>query len=250
VLQITLNRPEVLNAADVRMHREMSDIWDVIDSDDETAVSVVTGAGRAFSAGGDLAMIDEMIDDYNALLAQWRDAGAIVEKMISAKKPVVSAINGVAVGAGLAVALLADVSIAAQSAKLSDGHVRIGVAAGDHAALLWPLLCGFAKAKYYLLTGDFIDGVEAERIGLVSRCVPDDQVLEVALNVAERLAKGSATAIQWTRRVLNQHLRQGLPLFGESLALEMLGFVGPDAREGVAAIRERREPRFGSAFSE
>jgi enoyl-CoA hydratase len=110
---------------------------------------------------------------------------------------------------------------------------------------LWPILCGFARAKYYLLTADFVDGREAERIGLVSRCVADTEVLEVALDIAERLAKGSQTAVEWTRRVLNQHLRQGLPLFGESLALEMLGFLGPDAREGVAAIREKRQPRFG-----
>jgi enoyl-CoA hydratase len=245
VLLVTLNRPEVLNAANVAMHREMSDIWSVIDADDEVAVTVVTGAGRAFSAGGDLSMIEEMTRDYDALLVQWRDAGAIVERMLDARKPVVSAINGAAVGAGLAVALLADVSIAAESAKLSDGHVRLGVAAGDHAALLWPMLCGFARAKYYLLTGDFVDGREAERIGLVTRCVPDDRVIDEALDVAERLAQGSATAVQWTRRVLNQHMRQNLPLFGESLALEMLGFLGPDAREGVAALRERRPPKFG-----
>jgi enoyl-CoA hydratase len=247
VLLVTLDRPEVLNAANVVMHREMSRIWAVIDDDDDVAVSVVTGAGRAFSAGGDLQMIEEITHDYEALLVQWRDAGAIVEQMLQARKPVVSAINGVAVGAGLAVALLADVSICAESARLSDGHVRIGVAAGDHAALLWPMLCGFARAKYYLLTGDFIEGREAERIGLVTRCVADDRVIEESLEIAERLAKGSATAIQWTRRVLNQHMRQGLPLFGESLALEMLGFMGPDAREGLAAVRERREPRFGAA---
>jgi enoyl-CoA hydratase len=245
VLLVTLNRPEVLNAANVAMHREMSDIWAVIDQDDDVAVSVVTGAGRAFSAGGDLEMIEEITEDYDALLVQWRDAGAIVERMLDARKPVVSAINGVAVGAGLAVALLADVSIAAESAKLSDGHVRLGVAAGDHAALLWPMLCGFARAKYYLLTADFIDGREAERIGLVTKCVADDRVIDEALDIAERLAKGSATAVQWTRRALNQHMRQSLPVFGESLALEMLGFVGPDAREGVAALRERRPPRFG-----
>ena len=247
VVVVTLNRPEVLNAANVAMHREMSDVWSVIDDDEDVAVSVVTGAGRAFSAGGDLEMIEEMTRDYGALLVQWRDAGAIVERMLDARKPVVSAINGVAVGAGLAVALLADVSVVAESAKLSDGHVRLGVAAGDHAALLWPMLCGFARAKYYLLTADFIDGREAERIGLVTRCVADDRVMEEALDIAERLAKGSATAVQWTRRVLNQHLRQALPVFGESLALEMLGFLGPDAREGLAALRERREPIFGRA---
>jgi enoyl-CoA hydratase len=244
---VTLDRPEVLNAANVRMHREMSEVWAVIDADPDARVAVVTGAGRAFSAGGDLDMIAEITEDYEALLEQWRDAGAIVERMLSADKPVVSAINGVAVGAGLAVALMADISIMGESARVSDGHVRLGVAAGDHAALLWPLLCGMAKAKYYLLTADFVSGPEAERIGLVTRCVPDDDVLPEALAVAARLAAGSATAVQWTRRVMNHWMRGALPTFGESVALEMLGFLGPDAREGLAAVRERREPRFPSA---
>jgi enoyl-CoA hydratase len=247
VLVVTLDRPEVLNAANVRMHHELSEVWAVVDDDDGVGAAVVTGAGRAFSAGGDLAMIEEMTADYGATLAQWRDTNAIVEQMLLARKPIVSAINGVAVGAGLSVALLADVSIMGASARLSDGHVRLGVAAGDHAAVLWPLLCGVAKAKYYLLTADFVAGPEAERIGLVTRCVPDDEVLPQALAVAGRLAAGSATAVQWTKRVMNHWVRQALPLFGESLALEMLGFLGPDAREGVAALRERRAPRFPSA---
>ncbi len=152
-----------------------------------------------------------------------------------------------AVGAGLAVALLADVSIAGRSARLSDGHARLGVAAGDHAAVLWPLLCGMAKAKYYLMTADFVSGEEAERIGLVTRCVPDEDVLGEALAVASRLAAQSTTAVQWTKRVMNQWLRQALPAFGESVALEMLGFLGPDVREGVAALRDRRPPAFPSA---
>jgi enoyl-CoA hydratase len=247
VVVISLNRPDVLNAANVRMHHEMGAVWAVIDADPAARVAVVTGAGRAFSAGGDLEMIEEMTTDYDALLAQWRDARAVVEKMLDAEKPIVSAINGVAVGAGLAVALLADVSVMGRSARLSDGHTRLGVAAGDHAALLWPLLCGMAKAKYYLLTADFVDGPEAERIGLVTRCVEDDAVLPEALAIAVRLAAGSATAIQWTKRVMNGWLRQALPLFGESVALEMLGFLGPDAREGLAAVRERRPPVFPSA---
>jgi enoyl-CoA hydratase len=145
------------------------------------------------------------------------------------------------------VALLADVSVIAESARLSDGHTRIGVAAGDHAVGLWPLLCGMAKAKYYLLTSDFVDGPEAERIGLVTRCVPDDDVLPEALRIAGQLARGSRTAVQWTKRSLNQWLVQARPAFGESLALEMLGFLGPDAREGVAAVREHRPPNFPSA---
>ncbi|MDA8367182.1 MAG: enoyl-CoA hydratase/isomerase family protein, partial [Actinomycetota bacterium] len=201
----------------------------------------------AFSAGGDLAMVERMTTDHAAVLEQWRDAGALVERMLSSVKPIVAAINGVAVGAGLAVALLADVSIVAQSARLSDGHARLGVAAGDHAVILWPLLCGMAKAKYYLLTADFVDGPEAERIGLVTKCVADDRVLDEALEVAARLAAGSRTATQWTKRALNRWLSQAAPAFGESLALEMLGFLGPDAAEGVAAVRDRRPPQFPSA---
>ena len=176
VLLITIDRPEVLNAANERLHREFSEVWRVVDRDDSVAVSVITGAGKAFSAGGDLAMVERMTTDYATTLEQWRDAKAVVDEMLSSVKPIVSAINGVAVGAGLAVALLADVSVMGETARLSDGHARLGVAAGDHAALLWPLLCGMARAKYYLMTADFVDGREAERIGLVTRCVPDDEV--------------------------------------------------------------------------
>jgi enoyl-CoA hydratase len=247
VLLITIDRPDVLNAANERLHRELSEVWAVVDGDEETSVSVVTGAGRAFSAGGDLAMVERMTVDHAAVVEQWTDANAVVDSMLSSVKPIVSAINGVAVGAGLAVALLADVSIIAESARLSDGHARLGVAAGDHAAIIWPLLCGMAKAKYYLMTADFIDGPEAERIGLVTRCVPDEEVLTQSLAIAVRLASGSRTAVQWTKRVLNQWLRSASPAFGESLALEMLGFLGPDAKEGVAALRDRRPPRFPSA---
>ena len=247
VLLITIDRPEVLNAADERLHREFSQVWRVVDADDSVAVSVITGAGRAFSAGGDLAMVERMTLDHAAVVEQWRDADAVVTELLASVKPVVAAINGVAVGAGLAVALLADVSIIAESARLSDGHARLGVAAGDHAAIIWPLLCGMAKAKYYLMTAEFVTGPEAERIGLVTRCVPDGDVVPTALEVAERLAAGSRTAVQWTKRVLNQWLVSAAPVFGESLALEMMGFLGPDAKEGVAAIRDRRSPRFPSA---
>ncbi len=247
VLVVTIDRPDVLNAANERLHRELSEVWRVIDHDDRVAVSVVTGAGRAFSAGGDLEMVERMTRDHATVLEQWHDAGALVDSMLASVKPIVAAVNGVAVGAGLAVALLADVSIVGESARLSDGHARLGVAAGDHAALLWPLLCGMAKAKYYLLTADFVDGPEAERIGLVTRCVPDDEVFEAAVAVASRLAAGSRSATQWTKRVLNRWLAQAAPTFGESLALEMLGFLGPDAAEGVRAVRERRDPQFPSA---
>jgi len=245
--EITLNRPEVLNAINGAMHRGILEGLDRAAGDEAIRAVVIRGSGRAFSAGGDLAMVEEMTVSYDATLVQLSDARAIVDAMLASAKPVVSAVNGVAVGAGLAVALLADVSIVAESARLSDGHARIGVAAGDHAALLWPLLCGMAKAKYYLMTADFVDGPEAERIGLVTRCVPDAEVLGEALGVAERLARGSTTAVRWTKQVMNRWLQERSAVFGESLALEMLGFLGPDAKEGVAAIRERRDPQFPSA---
>jgi enoyl-CoA hydratase len=247
VLLITIDRPEVLNAANERLHREFSEVWRVVDRDDSVAVSVITGSGKAFSAGGDLAMVEKMTTDYATTLEQWRDAKAVVDEMLTSVKPIVSAINGAAVGAGLAVALLADVSVMGETARLSDGHARLGVAAGDHAALLWPLLCGMARAKYYLMTADFVDGKEAERIGLVTRCVADDQVLIEALAIADKLAAGSRTAVQWTKRVMNQWMLQAAPVFGESLALEMIGFLGPDASEGIKAVRERRPPEFPSA---
>ena len=247
VLLITIDRPDVLNAANERLHREFSQVWRVVDADESVAVSVITGAGKAFSAGGDLAMIEQMTTDYDYALLQWRDAKAVVDEMLASVKPIVSAINGVAVGAGLAVALLADVSVMGEGARLSDGHARLGVAAGDHAALLWPLLCGMARAKYYLMTADFVDGREAERIGLVTRCVPDGAVVEEALAIAQKLAAGSRTAVQWTKRAMNQWMLQAAPVFGESLALEMLGFLGPDAAEGLQAVRERRPPEFPSA---
>ena len=247
VLVVTINRPEVLNAANARLHWEFTQIWPVVDADPKTRVVVVTGAGKAFSAGGDLSLVEDMAGNPDALTRTMREASDLVYNMINLDKPVVSAINGVAVGAGLVVALMADVSIISETARFTDGHTRLGVAAGDHAAILWPLLCGMAKAKYYLLTADFIDGREAERIGLVTMCVPPDQVMPKALDVADRLARGSQTSIQWTKRALNNWLRQAGPIFDQSLALEMLSFSYPDVREGVKAIREKRTPAFPSA---
>jgi enoyl-CoA hydratase len=171
----------------------------------------------------------------------------LVYNMVNCEKPIVSAINGVAVGAGLVVALLADISICAEDARLGDGHVKLGVAAGDHAAIIWPLLAGMAKARYYLLTGEMLDGAEAERIGLVSMCRPREQVLDEALRVAASLATGSQLAIRWTKRALNGWIRNAGPIFDSSAAYEMLCFMGPDVVEGAAALKEKRQPRFPSA---
>jgi enoyl-CoA hydratase len=247
VLLITINRPEVLNAANDRLHWELTQIWLTIDRDPATRVAVVTGAGRAFSAGGDLEMVEANATDPRRLANTVREASDIVYNMINLDKPIVSAINGVAVGAGLVVALMADISIIAENVRFTDGHTRLGVVAGDHAAILWPLLCGMAKAKYYLLTSDFIDGREAERIGLVSLCVPPGELLPRAFDVADKLAQGSQQAIQWTKRSLNNWLRMAGPIFDQSIALEMLTFMGEDVREGLKAIREKRPPRFPSA---
>jgi enoyl-CoA hydratase len=192
-------------------------------------------------------MVETMAGNSEAVSRTLREAADLVYNMINLDKPVVSAINGVAVGAGLVVALLADVSIAAETARITDGHTRLGVVAGDHAAIVWPLLCGMAKAKYYLLTSEFLDGREAERIGLVSKCVPLDKLMETAWSVADGLAAGSQPALRWTKRSLNNWLRQAGPIFDQSLALEMLAFMGDDVREGLKAIREKRAPRFPSA---
>ena len=244
VMLITLSNPGKLNATNAAMHAELSTIFADIHASPEVRSVVVTGEGKAFSAGGDLDWIAEQVGDYERTISVMREAGDIVRTMIECDTPIISAINGVAVGAGLAVALMADISIIDQDAKLTDGHLRLGVAAGDHAAAIWPLLCGMAKAKYYLLTSDFIDGREAERIGLVSRALPAEQVLPEALAIAERLALGPRQATLLTKRALNHWLRQALPGFEASLAYEMLNFLGPDAAEGLAALRERRPADF------
>ncbi len=246
VLQVTLNRPEVLNATDARMHWEIAQVWKDIDADPRARVVLVTGAGRAFSVGGDNNMLAQILGDAEKIAGLWREAGDIVYNMINLDKPIVSAINGPAFGAGLAVALLSDISIVAENVRFTDGHVILGVAAGDHAVIIWPLLCGMAKAKYYLLTGELLDGKEAERIGLVSMCVPAEQLMDKALEVAHKLAAGPQQALRWTKRSLNNWLRMAGPSFDTSLALEMLGFFSADIKEGNAALLQRRPPRFAA----
>jgi enoyl-CoA hydratase len=247
ILWITLNRPDVLNAADRTLHTELVNLWQTIDADASVRVAVVTGAGRAFSAGGDLKLVEDAYANYDEIIRILDEARELVYNLIHCKTPIISVINGAAVGAGLVVALLADISIAAESARLADGHVRMGVAAGDHAAIIWPLLVGMAKAKYYLMTSGFVDGKEAERIGLVSLCVPDDQLHAKAMEVAENLATGPQHAIRFTKRALNQWLLDAGPIFDHSLALEMLNFFSPDMMAGVAGLREKRKAEFPSA---
>jgi len=246
ILWMTLNRPDVLNAANVRLHTELTQLWKTIDADPSVHVAVITGAGRGFSAGGDLKMVEDAYQNYDEILRILDEAREYVYNMMHCQTPVISAINGPAVGAGLVVALLADISIAAENAKLGDGHVRMGVAAGDHSAIIWPILCGMAKAKYYLMTGELLTGKEAERIGLVSIAVPDDELLDKAMAVATKLATGPRHAIRFTKRSLNGWMQQAGPIFDNSIALEMLNFFGEDMMAGVNALRKREKPEFPS----
>lgn len=245
VLRLTLKGPG-LNAINEETHRALAGIWPVIDHDASVRAVLVRGTGRAFSAGGSYELIQAMIDNYDTRTRILEEARDIVHNLLSVSKPVVSAVHGPAVGAGLAVALLADVSIVGRTAKIIDGHARLGVAAGDHAVACWPLLMGMAKAKYYLLTCEPLSGEEAERIGLVSLCVDDNEVQDRALQVAISLASGAQHAIRWTKRTLNYWYTYFGAAFEASLAYEFYGMAGPDVREGLASYRDKRPAVFST----
>jgi len=244
ILEIVMGEEGKLAVATARAHAEMARVWLDVDRDPETRVAILRGAGKGFSAGGDMAMVDEMTRDFAVRARVWREARDLVYNMLNCSKIIVSAMHGPAVGAGLAAGLMADISIAAKTARLIDGHTRLGVAAGDHAAIVWPLLCGMAKAKYYLLTCDTITGEEAERLGLVSLVCNESELQTKALEVARKLAAGPQTALRWTKYSLNNWLRLAGPAFDASLALEMMGFTGPEVKEGLASLREKRDPSF------
>lgn len=241
VLRITMNRPEKLNASGEVGHGEQGRIWREFDDDPDMNVALITGAGRAFSAGGD-------IDAGNGPAGvDTRDGRALVRNMIACRKPIVSAINGVAVGGGLAIALLADISIASERAILMDGHIKLGLVAGDHAALVWPLAIGMARSKYHLLLGDRIDGREAAEIGLVGKCVPHEELMPTANDIAVRLARGPQFAIQATKAALNDWYLHNIAIFEHSLYMEAHSMTLPDAEVGIAAVRSKSEPEFPGA---
>lgn len=244
VLRVTMENPGRLNSADAIMHGELVRVWRDVDADPEVNAVIIRGAGEAFSGGGDLDLVREMTQDFATLTRVWKEARDLVYNLINCSKPVVSAMAGPAVGAGLVAGLLADVSIAAKDARIIDGHTRLGVAAGDHAAIVWPLLCGLAKAKYYLMLCEPVSGEEAERIGLVSLCTEPEELQDKALEIARRLASGSPSALRWTKFALNNWLRQAGPIFDTSLALEFMGFNGSDVQEGLASLAEKRSPNF------
>ena len=248
ILEIVMGAGQSANGklatADASMHRELAEIWRDVSADSDIRVALIRGEGKGFSAGGDLALVEEMASDFATRTRVWQEARDLVYNLVNCDKPVVSAMHGPAVGAGLVAGLLADISIAARGARIVDGHTRLGVAAGDHAAIVWPLLCGMAKAKYYLMLCESVTGEEAERIGLVSLVVDENALVAKAFEVAGRLAAGSQTAIRWTKYALNNWLRMAGPAFDTSLALEFMGFAGPDVHEGVASLRQKRPPEF------
>src|SRR2546421_12310864 len=249
VLRITLDAPG-LNAVSPAVHRELADVWLTVDRDPDPNVALLQGAGKAFSAGGSFELLDSIMSDYAVRTRVMREARDLVFNVINCSKPIVSAIHGPAVGAGLVAGLLADVWVVGRTARIIDGHTRLGVTAGDHAAICWPLLCGMAKAKYYLMTCDTLTGEEAERIGLVSLCVDDEQVQPRALEVAVQLADGAQSAIRWTKQTLNHWYRAQSAILDASLAYEFYGFGGPDAREGLTSHTEKRAPEFRGPTSE
>ncbi|MDF2496871.1 enoyl-CoA hydratase/isomerase family protein [Arthrobacter koreensis] len=246
ILKVTMHSPGRLNAAHAGMHTELARIWKDIDEDPNVNVAILTGSGGVFSAGGDLDLVKDMSENFDVLTRVWKEARDLVYNVINCSKPIVSAMEGPAVGAGLAAGLLADISIAAKDARIIDGHTRLGVAAGDHAAIVWPLLCGMAKSKYHLMLCEQVTGEEAERMGLVSLTVDAGDVQDRALEVARKLNRGSKTALRWTKYALNNWLRMAGPTFDASLALEFMGFNGPDIREGRASVLEKRRPQFGA----
>ncbi|CAN7613871.1 enoyl-CoA hydratase/isomerase [Acidovorax sp. NO-1] len=246
VAEVILGQPGSMPTTGVAGHGAIATIWSRLAAEPGVRSILVRSEGKGFCAGGHAELVRQMLDSAQHRARVMREGRQLVQSMLDCDLPIVSAVNGAAVGAGAAVALLADVSVAAHTAKIIDGHTKIGVAAGDHAAVIWPLLCGMAKAKYHLLTCAPLTGVEAEHIGLVSLAVPDAELLQTARRIAQELAAGSPAALAHTKRSLNHWLRAAWPAFEHSLALEMIDFAGSDAREGLAAFEERRAPRFGA----
>jgi len=245
VLRVTLSaEPGRLNMVDVKMHAELGSIWRVVDAEESVSAVLLRGEGKGFSAGGDLSSVQSGIDNFNDRARMWKEARDIVYNILNCSKPVVSAMHGPAVGAGLVCGLLADISIVAKNAKLIDGHTRLGVAAGDHAAIIWPLLCGMAKAKYFLLTNEPMTGEEAERHNLVALAVDADQLEAKSIEVATKLARSAPTAVRMTKYVLNHWLRQNQAIFDLSAAFEMANVSSGEAQEAIRALNSKTDAAF------
>jgi enoyl-CoA hydratase len=244
ILTITLDRPP-MNPIHYELHAELSRLWYQVQVDHDTDVVVFTGAGDVFSAGGDIPMMQKRIDDPELFHRKNLEMKQMIFGLLDLEKPVIARINGDCIGLGATLALLCDVTIAAEDARFGDPHVKMGYVAGDGGAVIWPQLVGFAKAKLYLLTGDMLDAREAERIGLISQAVPRDQLDAKVDALADRLAQGATKAIKWTKACTNIALRQlAHSILDASLAYEAITNVGADHQEAVNAFKEKRKPKF------
>ncbi len=245
VMTVTLNVPDAMNAFTPGLHNAMSRIWSDIHDDPEVDVVVLTGAGRAFSAGGNVVAMQKKIDDP----AQWDEivpeAKRIIFRMLECDKPIIARLNGHAVGLGATVALFCDIIIAADHAKIGDPHVNAGLVAGDGGAVIWPQLVGFARAKEYLFTGDLMSATEAERIGLINHVVSADELDDKVYSLARRLASGASKSIRWTKQVTNIPLRQlAHSMMDLSISVETQSNFSSDHQEAVTAFTNKRKPNF------
>jgi enoyl-CoA hydratase/carnithine racemase len=242
----TLNRPEALNAINAELHTELEDIFGDVAQDNDVNAVVLTGAGRAFCSGGDVKGMDaRQFGDPLKARVPLRYGKRLIHNMIEVEQPIIAAVNGDAVGLGATLALFCDIIIASEKARFGDPHVRVGLVAGDGGAVIWPLLCGVAKAKEYLMTGDLISAAEAERIGLINHTVPPGEVMPKAMELAHRLANGPTRAIRWTKLACNKRLRDEVNLvLDASLAVETISMLTEDHKEAARAFVEKRSPKF------
>ncbi len=248
IATVTLNRPESLNAINDDLHRELVTIWLDLADDDEINAIVLTGAGKAFCAGGDvkgMASGKFLGGEGKMLLSTPAHGRRIIQNMLEVEQPIVGAINGDAIGLGANIALLCDVIVVAEKARLADTHVKVGIVAGDGGAVIWPLLIGPARAKEFLMRGNYVSGADAARMGLVNYATPQDEVMTRAYALAEELAQGPTWAIRWSKLCVNKWLKQQVNLILDaSLAYEMVTFTTEDHREAARAFVEKRKPSF------
>lgn len=245
VLHATLNRPETLNAINRELQYDLDRLFVDIAEDDETHVLVLTGAGRAFSAGGDIEYMQEAIDNPNDFIKESDKGKQRIFTMLDCPKPIIAKVNGAAAGLGATVALFCDIVFAASHAKIADPHVQVGYSAGDGGALIWPALMGYANARHYLFTGDPITGEEAEKMGLIYKALPADKLDQAVDDYAQRLANGASRAIQWTKLSINIGLKKlAHDMLDASFAYEILSQQTKDHQEAVNAFREKRKPDF------
>ena len=245
VATITMNRPERLNAFNVEMQRELADAWKRLDADKNVRAMVITGAGRAFSAGGDIKIMGEANQDPEMMEEFMLGGPGTSRNVMAITKPIIAAVNGHAVGVACTMALLCDIVIASENARIGDPHVKLGIVAGDGGALIWPLRVGIGLAKRYLLTGDLVPAPEAARIGLIEQVVPEGQAYPVALELAKRLAQGAPVAIKWTKFAINQWMRTMIPaVFDTAAAWEWVSISTQDYKEAASAFLEKRTPNF------